>query len=81
MSHSLDAAVAAGILTDEAAFCGLSEANVRAVAAFNPATPLLVRLRAGRESRIVLSAEEFLSDVKRFASFAADVRDVLAVAK
>lgn len=88
MSHSLDAAVAAGILTDEAAFCGLSEANVAAVAAFDPAAQVLVRFRSAyADARYVMTAAEFVyalghkSGHGAFAQPVEDIRDVLAVAK
>lgn len=79
MAHSLDAAVAAGVITGEAAFCGLSPADVAQVAAFDASTKVLVRLRVGRDSRVVMTVGDFLRDVNRSRSFSDDVRDVLAV--
>ena len=47
-------AVVAGIVTEEAAFCGLSQADVVALAQHAPDTELLVRLRSDRADGRVL---------------------------
>lgn len=44
--HSLRAAVSAGIISEEAAFCGLQDRHIAAIAAFDPSLDVLVRFRS-----------------------------------
>jgi hypothetical protein len=94
MANSLDAAVAAGVITEEAAFCGLLPADVAKLAEAGFASEfVLVRFRnAQRDGRAVLSISTlaYANTLGRFPQYAetavdgfdySDVRDVLGVAK
>ena len=64
MNHSLSAAVAAGVITEEAAFCGLFPADLQALAFAAPLAKVLIRFRSstlgdGRHVTTAKSAHSF----------------------
>lgn len=56
-NHSLTGAVSAGIISEEAAFCGLASSDLAALAAQDPTAKVLVRFRStSADGRMVMSA-------------------------
>ena len=80
-------AVVAGIVSERAAFCGLSEQDVLALAQRAPATALLVRFRNNRgDGRAIVTSADLASASKgtltaawREAARAWDIDDVMDV--
>jgi hypothetical protein len=75
MNHSLDDAVKAGIVTAEAAACGLSTKDMQALYKLMPTVEVLVRYRNGNRS--VVRAGEFYNMTPQQYD---NIRDVMALA-
>jgi hypothetical protein len=78
MANSLDAAVKAGVVTAEAAFCGLTDKDVERLVAAGHGNALVL-IRAGR-SRSVVTADIVAKMVAIVEGAGDYVRDVTGVA-
>jgi hypothetical protein len=80
-THSLSPAVLAGIVSAEAAFCGLSEHDISTLVrrGWGDAS-VLVRWRGETEGRAVVRADHVAALARSIEARGGYVRDVLAVA-
>lgn len=89
-THSLSEAVADGVVTEKAAFCGLSKEDVQSLAISHPKAKVLVRFRSPHgDNRKVMSADGVVAFGKNAENAYiidgityrySDIRDIMAVA-